>query len=186
MNCSLKFTERAVIAVKPVGCFRVWTHNMIQSSLGLPVAKGVSTCLCAGHKKCVCLFWSLSAFCLTHSLWYRQIWYLQNRRPLTVCVYGSKSGDNWVWTEKQANDPSLGFSDSSDGEESSCNAGDLGSVPGSQRSPGGGYGYPLQYFFLENPTDESGGLQSIGSQRVGCDWSNLACTHACTHTPFIW
>ena len=32
-----------------------------------------------------------------------------------------------------------------DSKESACNAGDLGSVPGSGRSPGEGYGYPLQY-----------------------------------------
>ena len=41
----------------------------------------------------------------------------------------------------------------SDGKESACNAGDLGSVPGSGRSPGGGHGYPLQYSALENSTD---------------------------------
>ena len=35
-------------------------------------------------------------------------------------------------------------------EESACNAGDLGSIPGSGRSPGGGNGYPLQYSCLEN------------------------------------
>ena len=44
---------------------------------------------------------------------------------------------------------------------------DLGSIPGLGRSPGGGHGNPLQYSFLENPTEEPGGLQSIGSQRVG-------------------
>ena len=39
----------------------------------------------------------------------------------------------------------LGFSDGSDGKESSCNAGDLGLIPGSGRSAGEGIGYPLQY-----------------------------------------
>ena len=34
-----------------------------------------------------------------------------------------------------------------------CNAGDLGSIPGSGRFPGGGNGNPLQYCCLENPTD---------------------------------
>ena len=33
-------------------------------------------------------------------------------------------------------------------EESSCNAGDLGSIPGLGRSPGRGPGNPLQYSFL--------------------------------------
>ena len=40
---------------------------------------------------------------------------------------------------------SLGFPDSSAGKESTCNAGDRGSIPGSGRSPGEGKGYPLQY-----------------------------------------
>ena len=45
-------------------------------------------------------------------------------------------------------------------KESACNAGDLGSIPGSGRSAGEGIGYPLQYSCLEN---------SMGSQRVGHD-----------------
>ena len=36
------------------------------------------------------------------------------------------------------------------GEESACNAEDLGSIPGSRRSPGKGNGYPLQYSCLKN------------------------------------
>ena len=38
----------------------------------------------------------------------------------------------------------------SDGKKSACNAGELGSTPGSERSPGEGNGYPLQYSCLEN------------------------------------
>ena len=38
-----------------------------------------------------------------------------------------------------------GFPDSSVGKESTCNAGDLGSIPGSGRSPGEGLYYLLQY-----------------------------------------
>ena len=54
--------------------------------------------------------------------------------------------------------PSLGFPCGSAGEESACNAGDLGSIPGLGRSSGDGKGYPLQYSGLENSMD--------GSQRV--------------------
>ena len=39
----------------------------------------------------------------------------------------------------------MGFPGSSAGKESACNAGDPGSIPGSERSPGDGIGYPLQY-----------------------------------------
>ena len=42
---------------------------------------------------------------------------------------------------------------SSDGKESTCNAGDPDSIPGSGRSLGEGNGYPLQYSCLENSTD---------------------------------
>ena len=47
----------------------------------------------------------------------------------------------------------MGFPHSSVGKESACNAGNLGSIPGSGRSPGEGNGYPLQYSCLENPID---------------------------------
>ena len=41
----------------------------------------------------------------------------------------------------------------SEGEESACNAGDPGSIPGSGRSPGEGNGYPVQYSCLEHSMD---------------------------------
>ena len=44
-------------------------------------------------------------------------------------------------------------SDGKDGKESACNAGDLGSIPGSGISPREGNGYLLQYSCLENSTD---------------------------------
>ena len=48
-----------------------------------------------------------------------------------------------------------GFPGGSEGKASACNAGDLGSIPGSGRSPGEGNdnGNPLQYSCLENPMD---------------------------------
>ena len=47
----------------------------------------------------------------------------------------------------------MDFPDSSVGKESTCNAGDPSSIPGSGRSPGEGIGYPLQYSGLENSMD---------------------------------
>ena len=47
----------------------------------------------------------------------------------------------------------LGIPTGSVGKASACNAGDLGSIPGSGRSPGEGDGNPLQYSCLENPRD---------------------------------
>ena len=46
-----------------------------------------------------------------------------------------------------------GFPGGSDGKDSACNGGDLGSISGSERSPGERNGYPLQYSCLENSID---------------------------------
>ena len=63
------------------------------------------------------------------------------------------------------------FPGGSDGKASAYNEGDPGSIPGSGRSPGEGNGNPLQYLAWKIPwMEESGGLQSMGSQRVGHDW----------------
>ena len=54
-----------------------------------------------------------------------------------------------------------GFPCVSAGKESSCNAGDLGSIPGLGRSPGEGKGYPLQYSGLENSMDGQWGHKEL-------------------------
>ena len=51
----------------------------------------------------------------------------------------------------------LSFPGGSDGEESTCDAGDLGSIPGLGRSPGEGKGYPLQYSGLEDSMNHTVG-----------------------------
>ena len=50
----------------------------------------------------------------------------------------------------------MGFPDGSAGKESTCNAGNMGSMPESGRSPGGGNDNPPQYSCLENPMDRGG------------------------------
>ena len=47
----------------------------------------------------------------------------------------------------------ISFSGGSGYKESTCNVGDVGSIPGLGRSPGGGHGNPLQCSYLENPMD---------------------------------
>ena len=60
-----------------------------------------------------------------------------------------------------------GFPGGSEGKVSACNAGDLGLIPRSGRSPEEGNGNPLQYSCLKIPwTEKPGRLQSMGSQRV--------------------
>jgi len=62
----------------------------------------------------------------------------------------------------------VGFLGGSDGKESTCNVGDLGSIPGLGRSPGEGNGNHSSILAWRIPwTKEPGGLQSMGSQRVG-------------------
>ena len=53
------------------------------------------------------------------------------------------------------------FPGGKDGKVSACNVGDLGSIPGSGRSPGKGNGNPLQYSCLENPMDGGAWLATI-------------------------
>ena len=66
----------------------------------------------------------------------------------------------------QCNVMQLGPPGGSDGKESPCNAGDLGLISWSRRSPGGENGNPLQYSCLGNPMEEEpGGLQSMGSHK---------------------
>ena len=64
----------------------------------------------------------------------------------------------------------VGFTGDSDGKESTCNAGDLGSVPGLGRSPGEGNSYPVPYSALENSMD------CIG-HGVSKSWTQLSDFH---------
>ena len=59
------------------------------------------------------------------------------------------------------------------GKEPTCqcrlDVGDVGSIPGSERSPGGGHGNPLQYSCLENPMDS--GAWQAAVLRVTESWT---------------
>ena len=69
---------------------------------------------------------------------------------LDICVF---SWEKYLF--KGFSGGSLGFPDNSVGKESTCNAGDLASIPGLGRSPGEGKGYPFQYSGLENSMNYS-------------------------------
>ena len=87
-----------------------------------------------------------------------------NGNPLQCsCLESLRDGGAW-WAAvygvaqsrtrlKRLSSSSIGVPGGSDGEASACNAGDLGSIPGSGRSPGEGNGNPLQCSCLENPRD---------------------------------
>ena len=59
----------------------------------------------------------------------------------------------------------MGSPGGSDSKDPTCNAGDLGLIPGLGRSPGGGHGNPLQYSCLENP---HGQRSLVGYSPRGC------------------
>ena len=63
----------------------------------------------------------------------------------------------------------LGFPGVSDGKESACNVGDLGSIPGVGRSPGRRHGNTLWYSCLENP---HGQRSLVGCSPWGCKESD--------------
>ena len=64
----------------------------------------------------------------------------------------------------------MGFPGGSDGVQSACKVGDLGSIPGSGRPPGKGMAMHSSVLAWRIPwTHKPGGLQSMGSQRVGYD-----------------
>ena len=72
------------------------------------------------------------------------------------------------------------------GKESACSAGatgNVGSIPGSGRSLGGGNGNPLLYTCQDNPMD-GGSWQAIVHEvtKVGYDW---ICMHACDTHKFL-
>ena len=66
----------------------------------------------------------------------------------------------------------MGFSGGSAGKEAACNVGDLSSIPGLERSPGEGKGYPFQYSGLE----KSMGCIAHGVERVVHDWVTFTFT----------
>ena len=65
-----------------------------------------------------------------------------------------------------------GFPGGSEVKASTCNAGDLGLIPGSGRFPGEGNGNPLQYFCLENPMDEGAWWTLVHG--VAKSWTRLS------------
>ena len=77
-------------------------------------------------------------------------------RPRTYCC----SACGWRWSTEGAQ---FGFPWRLSSKQPACNSGDLGSIPGSGRSPGGGHSNTLQYSCLDR-----GAWQpiSMGSQRV--------------------
>ena len=73
----------------------------------------------------------------------------------------------------------MDFPCGSAGRESTCNAGDLASVPGLERAPGEGKGYPLQYSGLENSMDYI-------VHGVAMSWTRLSDFHFTSFLHLVW
>ena len=86
----------------------------------------------------------------------------------------------WLWRKLKQ-----GFPGGSDGKEAACTAGDLGSIPGVERSaPGGGNGNPFQYSCLESSMDT--GVWWAALHGVAKSWTWLSMhLHACNHIIII-
>jgi len=70
------------------------------------------------------------------------------------------------------------------GNESACNIGDVGhkgSIPGSERFPGGGHGNPLQYSCLENPMDRGAWRDTVHRAAKGQKQLKRLSMHTCMH-----
>ena len=89
--------------------------------------------------------------------------------------------DQWNWKSSvkltkgkngktQITKISKGFPGGSDGKESTCNSGDLGSIPGLGRSPGEGHGKPSPIFLTgETPWTEEPGKEGLQRNNTGIE-----------------
>ena len=94
--------------------------------------------------------------------------HLQCRRPQFDSWAGKTS-----WRRNRLPTPVfMSFPGGSNGKESTCNAGDLGLIPGLGRSPGGGHGSPLHYSCLENSIDR--GTWQATVHGVTASWTQLS------------
>ena len=74
-----------------------------------------------------------------------------------------------------------GLPDGTSGNESTCSAGDSGSIPGSGRSLGEGHGNPLQYSCLENPMGRGAWQATVHRVAESDMTEKLTHTHTYTH-----
>ena len=104
------------------------------------------------------------------------------RQEYRADVYwGQVSEAVWMLRSHSIIEAMWGFPGGSDGKESGCSARDLGLILGPKDPLEKEMATHCSILVWRIPwTEESGGLQSIGSHIVRQDWSDLARTHACT------
>ena len=130
-----------------------WAHGL--RSCGAPVQ------LLSGIRDLSSLTWNQT---LSHTA--RQIFNHWTTREVSASWFFV-----WWWQEGD-------FPGGSMVKKSPANAGDMGSTPGLERSPGEGNGNPLQYYHVENPVDRSlAGYCPWGHKRIRQDFANKQQQH---------
>ena len=105
----------------------------------------------------ICLQWRRPRF----ESWVGKIPWRRKWQSTPVLLPGKSHGQRSLvgyspWGRKESDTTErlyFTFPCDSAGKESTCNVGDLGSIPGLGRSPGEGHGNPLRYLCLDNPID---------------------------------
>ena len=96
---------------------------------------------------------------------------LEHKHSQRVQISGTSLMVQWLRLHTPNAGGMGGFPGGSEVKASACNVGDLGSIPGSGRSPGEGNGNPLQYSCLENPVDRGAWWAAIYG--VAQSWTQL-------------
>ena len=97
--------------------------------------------------------------------------------PCRLQSMGSqRAGHDWATSLSLLLSSLKGFPGGSAGKESACNAGDLGSVPGLERSPGEGKHYPLQYSGLENSMDWT--VHGVARSQIWLSYFHVTSLHS--------
>ena len=91
-----------------------------------------------------------------------EVFYIINRKNNAITILGKMCFIERIFFQSFQ---WMGFPGGSESKESACNVGDLGSIPGLRRSPGGGHGNPLQCSRLEKPRGQK---SLVGYSPWGC------------------
>ena len=132
----------------------------------------------------LCELWSQCHF--LHQFLCNIICVWRKWQPTPVFLPGESDMTEWLhFTSLQC----VSFPGGSDGEESACNAGDLGLIPGLGRSPGERNGYPLQYSCLQSSKDRGAWwttIPGIAKSQTGLSDFTICGHHVAILTYGLW